>query len=149
MSCELCQQPAVTACEVCGTGFCSDHVSPFCFRCATAIRSFERIRGGSSTAIVAADREPHYSGKGYLQCASQGRPTIHVEDAGPPACYRCQGLARRVCQNCQSLYCQQHAGRGDLCDVCERSARLGLFILGGMVLLLGIILYWIWLMGGR
>jgi hypothetical protein len=148
MQCELCQHEAVTACEVCGTGFCADHISPFCFRCATAIKAARQDRGSSSTAIVSGDREPRFSGKGYLQEDVPARPTVHVEDAGPPACYRCGGLARRLCQNCHNLFCPEHAGGSELCDHCARSSRLGLLVVGGMLLLLGVLLLVIWLMGG-
>jgi len=147
MQCELCQQEAVGACQACGTGFCADHASQFCFRCATAIIAVERSRLAPSTAIVSGDREPRPSGKGYLQCAVAGRPTVHVEDAGPPACYRCQGLARRICRNCQALYCAEHAGGQDLCDVCGRASWLGLIVLAVVLLPFGLLLLWGWLAG--
>jgi hypothetical protein len=147
MQCELCQHEAVGACKACGTGFCADHAAPFCFRCATAIIAVER--SPSSTSVVADDRPPRYSGKGYLQCTARSRPTIHVEDPGPPACYRCQALARRVCRNCQGLFCPEHAAGDELCDLCARSSRLGLVVLGAMLLLMAALLLLTWWSGGQ
>jgi hypothetical protein len=143
--CELCERDAAGTCPACGAAFCAGHAPQFCFRCAAAIGAANRPPEGPSTAVVSGDREPRPSGKGYLQCVSRGRPTIHVEDPGPPTCYRCQGLARRICQNCHGLYCQEHAGGHDLCDICARSARLGLIILVVVAVLLALFLLVGWL----
>jgi hypothetical protein len=142
MQCELCQEEAVGACRACGATYCAGHAPSFCFRCATAIRTAGPAQGNSSTAVVSGDRNPRPAGRGYLQCVSRGRPTVHVEDAGPPACYRCRALARRVCHNCLGLFCPEHAGGRGLCDACARSSRLGLFILLGLALALGLLFLW-------
>jgi hypothetical protein len=147
MLCELCQDEAVGACVACGAVFCAAHAPAFCFRCAAAVRAAEPGRAGTSTAFVAGDREPRPSGKGYLQCTTVGRPTTYLEDRQPPACYRCRALARRVCHNCQALFCPQHAGGPELCDLCARSSRLGLFVLLGTIGALGLFLLWVWLAG--
>jgi hypothetical protein len=144
MQCELCQREAAGACPACGATFCAAHAPQFCFRCASAVGAAVRPQPDSSTAIVAGDREPRPAGKGYLQCTSRGMPTIYVNDTGPPTCYRCQALARRICRNCQSLYCQEHAGGNDLCDICERSSRLGLYILVVVLVLLLTLLLLAW-----
>ena len=150
MLCELCQEEAVGACQACGAVFCADHAPSFCFRCAKAISQVSALSGsGSSTAVVSGDRQPRPSGKGYLQCEASGRPTIHVEDTGPPACYRCLALARQMCRNCQALFCPQHAGSADLCDICARSSRLGVIVFLAMLAVVIILLVWVWVMGGR
>jgi hypothetical protein len=147
MQCELCQDEAVGSCRACGAAFCAGHAPAFCFRCAAAVRAAPHGKGNLNTAVVSGDKNPRPAGKGYLQCTTTGRPTVHLEDAGPPACHRCGALARRVCRNCQNLYCQDHAGGADVCDVCARSARLGLYILLGVALAFGLLLLWGWLAG--
>ena len=148
MQCELCQQEAVGACRACGTAYCAGHAPSFCFRCAAAVLADSHGKGNLRTAVVSGDKHPRPAGKGYLQCVATGRPTVHVEDPGPPACYRCGALARRVCRNCLALFCPQHAGGADVCDVCARSARLGLVVLLGLALVFGALLLWGWLTTG-
>jgi hypothetical protein len=147
MQCELCQQEAVGACRVCGAAYCASHAPSFCFRCAAAIGAAVHGKGNLNTAVVSGDKEPRPSSRGYLQCTASGRPTIYVEDAGPPTCYHCGALARRVCRNCQTLFCSNHAGGADVCESCARSSQLGLFFLLGLALVFGLLLLWGWLKG--
>jgi hypothetical protein len=148
MQCELCQQEAVGACRACGAAYCASHAPSFCFRCAVAIGADAYGKGNLNTAVVSGDKTPRPSGKGYLQCTASGRPTVYLEDSGPPACYQCGALARRVCRNCQALFCPDHAGGADVCAGCARSSRLGLFILLGLGLVFGLLLIWSQLAGG-
>jgi hypothetical protein len=63
------------------------------------------------------------------------RPKVD-EDPGPPSCYRCGGLAKRICRNCENLYCGEHAGRSDLCDSCARSSWMALWIMLGVLIVI-------------
>ena len=42
-------------------------------------------------------------------------------------------IARRVCQNCHNLVCREHLGKGDWCDLCTQSARVGNWLATGIV----------------
>jgi hypothetical protein len=113
MICHFCQHEAVGKCVSCGLAFCSDHGKRYCHVCSSAVFSREAVTGQRD--------EP-----GYLQCPPRPEmPTIYLEDDGPPECYRCLALARKVCQNCHSLYCLEHAGTGGFCDQCAKAAKVG------------------------
>jgi hypothetical protein len=146
MLCELCQSEAVGRCRACGVAYCADHGGSYCYRCSAAVTAAEpgKIRRG--TGVVSGDRDPRPSGKGYLQCPTTERPTIHLEDPGPPACRLCGALARKVCRNCHGLFCPEH-GKGELCLDCLRSSRLGLIILGVMFALVAGPALFFWLAG--
>jgi hypothetical protein len=71
-----------------------------------------------------------------------------AEDYAPPACYKCQGIARRVCPNCQQRFCPDHAGKGGMCAQCTASSLLGVAILGGVALILGVLMLYGFLQRG-
>jgi hypothetical protein len=145
MQCEVCQQPATGQCKSCRRAFCEDHGGAYCFRCAGAIKPAPGARAARNTGIEPADYgPPRPAGKGYLQCETTARPTIHVDDPGPPSCHVCQALARQVCRNCHDLFCPAH-GRNGLCGACRRSSLLGILILGAMAgfVVLGMLASWL------
>jgi hypothetical protein len=127
MNCTVCGNEAIGKCVGCGAPLCRDHGPEYCPACAVGVFSRE-----------AAPTVGH--GKGYLQSPEKPRmETIYIDDDGPPSCYLCQALARKICQNCHQLVCKEHVVKGDWCDQCARSARLGtwltLGILGGVTAL--------------
>ena len=115
--CYICKAEAVSRCYTCGQLICAKHGDENCHRC--------------DTAVVAGDPPPLHVSAFRLtpQDVKHGwwRPQ-QAEEFAPPACYACQGLARKVCRNCQSRYCPEHAGPSDLCNACGKSARLGLIV---------------------
>ena len=115
--CYLCDAEAVSRCYTCGQLICAEHGGENCHRC--------------NTGFVAGDPRPEHVSTVPLRQADAKhgwwRPQP-AEEYEPPACYACKGLARAVCQNCQSHFCREHAGPGALCMRCSRSARLGLVI---------------------
>jgi hypothetical protein len=121
MLCKFCTKEAAGKCVGCGAGICRDHGQEYCPECAAA--------------VYAQDADPTAGyGKGYLQSPAKPRmETIYVDDDGPPSCYRCQGLARKICQNCHQLYCPEHAGKGEWCDQCAKAARTGTWMMLGIV----------------
>jgi hypothetical protein len=119
MGCHVCHAEAVGRCYACGRLYCAAHdIRGNCSVCATAVHV--PLADKISPSAV-SDPRPR----------AWWRPKVE-EDPGPPSCYRCGGLARRVCRNCENLYCPEHAGRGDLCDSCTRSSRMALWILIGV-----------------
>jgi hypothetical protein len=121
MICHFCQREATGKCVSCGLGFCSDHGKRYCQVCSNAV---------FSEGTAPAPRE----GKGYLQCPPRPEmPTIYLDDDGPPECYRCQGLAFKVCQGCHNLFCRDHAGKGGCCEQCTKAARLANWVMAGIV----------------
>jgi hypothetical protein len=109
---------------------CAQHGKENCTRCESGIAAGDpRSDRISATPISRAARPGWW------------RPQ-QAEDYVPPACYACQGLARAVCPNCRSLYCPEHAGSGDLCQACGRSAWLGPAIL--VIVFAGIALVLLW-----
>jgi hypothetical protein len=113
MLCKFCTREAAGKCVGCGAAICPDHGQDYCPSCAGAVYS--------------QDADPTVGhGKGYLQSPAKPRmETIYIDNDGPPSCYRCQALARKICQNCHQLYCPEHAGSADWCDQCAKSARAG------------------------
>ena len=127
MICHFCSRDTAAKCVSCGLAICPDHGKRYCQVCSNAVFSRETVTG---------QREQ----KGYLQCPSKPQmPTIYLDDDGPPACYKCEALARKVCQNCQSLYCREHAGKGGggLCDQCAAASRVGTWVVLGMIGIIG------------
>jgi hypothetical protein len=121
MICHFCNREAVAKCASCGLAICADHGKRYCQVCSNAVFSQE-------------DASSERPGRAYLQCPPKpGMPTIYLDDDGPPECYRCQALARKVCQNCHNLYCREHAGKGEWCDQCTRGARFANWLTGAMV----------------
>jgi hypothetical protein len=122
MICAFCTNEAVGKCVGCGAAMCRDHQQEYCASCAAGIYSRQ------------ADPTVGH-GKGYLQSPSKPRmETIYIDDDGPPECYRCQALARKICQNCHQLVCAEHAVKGDWCDQCAQSARLSTWMTLGILL---------------
>jgi hypothetical protein len=130
MTCHICGQEAVSRCYTCGKLFCGEHGKENCARCSSAIRT-----GDPGQDRVSAARIRDHARPGWW------RPQP-AEEYAPPACYLCHGLARRVCTNCQKRYCLEHEGKGGLCSECAQSARVGVFILAGVMSLLGSMLLW-------
>lgn len=127
MICSFCSAEASRKCVGCGAAMCQAHGGEYCPTCASAVYSRQ------------ADPTVGH-GKGYLQVPVTPRmKTIYIDDDGPPSCYRCEGLAKKICQNCHQLYCLEHAGSPEWCDECAKTARFGtwlvLGILGGVALL--------------
>ena len=119
MICHYCSQETTRKCASCGLAICPAHGDRYCHVCSEAVFS---------------KKGPGSEGKAFLQCPPKPRmETIYIDDDGPPECYRCQSLARRVCQNCLNLYCQQHAGTAEWCDQCAKAARFGTWLAVGMV----------------
>jgi hypothetical protein len=113
MICHFCNRDAPAKCHSCGLPICPEHGSRYCQVCSEAVFSREKVTG---------ERE----GKAFLQCPPRPQmETIYLDDDGPPECYRCPALARKVCQNCHNLFCLDHAGKGDWCDRCTRAAKVG------------------------
>jgi hypothetical protein len=122
MICHFCNQETSRKCDSCGLAICSTHGERYCHVCSGAVFSKE---------------VPGAEGKAYLQCPPKPRmETIYLDDDGPPECYRCQALARRVCQNCLNLYCPEHAGTKEWCDQCAKAARVGTWLTAGVVTLI-------------
>ncbi len=117
MHCHLCNQEAVDRCYTCGELFCADHGRVNCRSC--------------ETGIAAGDgREERVSARPLAKAGRPGwwRPQP-AEDFEPPACHQCKGLARRVCMDCQGLYCPDHAGKNGRCSLCEKNTRSGTLFL--------------------
>jgi hypothetical protein len=129
MKCHICGLEAVGRCYACGNLFCDKHGDVNCLRCETGI-----VEGDfRADRVTTGPREARAQRPWW-------RPQVG-EDFDPPACHLCHALARRVCRNCQNLYCPEHAGAAELCSRCAHSSLLGLFVLGGvLLLLLGLIL---------
>jgi hypothetical protein len=128
MSCHVCGQEAVGRCYNCGALFCAQHGDTNCFRCDTSFMAGDP----RPDRISAAPRQtaPH---------AGWWRPQP-AEAYTPPACYECQGIARRVCANCQQRYCPEHAGKNGVCAECHQSSYVGIAILGAIAVVFGIVL---------
>src|SRR5262245_48014346 len=127
MYCHICGAEAVDRCYSCGELFCPEHGKTRhgktdCVRCSTGIRAGDRRADRISAAPLMKNARPGW-----------WRPQ-EAEDYTPPECYACGGLARSRCYNCHDLFCPEHAGASDLCLGCEKSARSGMFVLGGIVL---------------
>jgi hypothetical protein len=117
MICHFCNREASGKCASCGLAICAEHGDRYCQVCSEAVFSREKVTG---------ERED----PGYLQCPPRPEmPTIYLDDDGPPECYQCQGLARKVCQNCHNLYCLEHAGQEGWCAKCSQAARIGYWII--------------------
>jgi hypothetical protein len=129
MACHICGLEAVGRCYSCGELFCAAHGDENCMRCTSAIHAGDPRQDRISAVKLRAGAKPGW-----------WRP-LPAEEYKPPACYQCQGLARRVCPNCQHYYCAEHAG-GNVCAACSRSGRIGLYILAALAgLLLTTLLY--------
>ena len=125
MICHFCTNEAAGKCASCGLGICPEHGGKYCRVCSGAVFSHETVTG---------ERQE----KGYLQCPPKPEmETIYIDDDGPPECYQCQGLARKICHNCHNLFCKEHAGQGDWCDRCTHSARVGTWVTAGVVAVIG------------
>lgn len=129
MICHFCHRDAIRKCLSCGLAICPDHGDIYCRVC--------------SEAVFASS--PEATGRAYLQCPPRPQmQTIYLDDDDPPECYRCQALARKVCNNCLKLYCREHGGAPGWCDECTASARVGNWITAGMlalVLALAVLIY--------
>ncbi len=132
MQCHECDHEAVGKCRSCGRAYCGGHGADLCRSCAVAIVAGQPAGSGSPRMI-------------FLQCENRPRiPTIYLDDdPGPPSCYVCDGLARRICENCQLLYCSEHAGRAGWCLDCTRASRMALYVslaifgsIGGLLLVM-------------
>jgi hypothetical protein len=133
MQCHECDHEAVGKCRSCGRAYCGGHGADLCRSCAVAIVAAEPAGRGLPRMV-------------FLQCENRPRmPTIYLDDddPGPPSCYVCDGLARTVCENCQQLYCSEHAGRTGWCLECTRATRVALYVslgifglIGGLVLVM-------------
>jgi hypothetical protein len=131
MSCHICGQEAVDRCYTCGQLFCEKHGQVNCSRC--------------ETGIAPGDNRADRVSAGRLRDEPEGRKAWWraqpAEDYELPSCHICQGLARRVCRNCELHYCAEHAGPSQLCQTCGRSSLMGIWcLLGGMAILWGILL---------
>ena len=115
--CYLCQAEAASRCFTCGQLICAEHGDENCQPCDTAVVAGDPRQSNVSARRLGAG-ETH---RGWWQ------PQV-AEPFEPPACYVCKGLSRRVCRNCHSHYCGEHAGPSDLCAGCAQSARLGLWV---------------------
>jgi hypothetical protein len=136
MPCHLCQAEAVSRCYNCGELVCEEHGKGA--TCA-----------GCSASIMAGDRRPDRFSEtpvGVPQNHGWWRPQ-QAEEYIPPACYQCQGLTRSKCRNCEQPYCMEHAGPNGLCQECDRSANLGLWICAGMFALMALSIFCNWLFG--
>ncbi len=125
MSCHVCGAEAVGRCENCGNLYCAKHGDGTCARCDTGIKAGDPRQDRISAAPRTA-----------TQRTGWWRPQP-AEGYTPPACYQCQGIARRVCSNCHELYCPDHAGKNGLCAQCSQSSLLGVAVLVGVVVILG------------
>ena len=129
MNCHICGTEAMGRCYSCGSLFCEAHGDDInCQQCATGIIEGDFRADRITTSPRAATARPGW-----------WRPQP-AEDFEPPACYICKALARRICRNCRELYCNEHAGAAELCETCARSSLLGLFILGGVLLILSVLI---------
>ncbi|HYV40062.1 MAG TPA: hypothetical protein VE988_30530 [Gemmataceae bacterium] len=121
MICHYCTREAARKCVSCGLAICSEHGNRYCHVCSGAVFSKDALTG---------EREE----KGYLQCPPRPEmPTIYIDDDGPPECYRCQALARKVCQNCHNLFCLKHGGNKDWCDRCTEGARTATWVMTAII----------------
>jgi Family of unknown function (DUF5684) len=131
-SCHICGQEAVDRCYNCGQLFCAEHGKVNCNRC--------------ETGIAAGDNRPDRVSTTRLREGPAGRHAWwrpqQAEDQELPACHMCQGLARRVCQNCRLYYCAEHAGPSHLCQECGRSSLIGIWLLLGALGVMGGIILW-------
>src|SRR5262245_40395914 len=127
MNCYICKSEAVGRCYTCGNLFCAEHGERDCQRCAAGIVPGD-YRADRVAARPLARARPAW-----------WRPQA-AEDFEPPACYACKGLARAHCRNCQCLYCPDHAGPSGLCAACDRSSKLGLAVLLGVIALMGLLM---------
>ena len=125
MSCHVCGQEAVGRCYNCGGLYCDKHGDGNCVRCATSVMAGDPRQDRISAAP-----------RGGLQKPGWWRPRPAAAYA-PPACYHCQGIARRVCPNCQQCFCPEHAGKNGMCAQCSQSSFLGVVVLAVVVLILG------------
>jgi hypothetical protein len=142
MLCEVCQRDAVGWCKGCGAYLCADHGGERCFRCAGLLAAVQQPKPPLEQAVYTLERDSRWGGKGYLQCyVEPSRPTIHIDDPGPPACYECGALTRRLCAHCHALFCPEHAGGKELCLNCLRSSRLGMAVLAIMLLLFVLLMF--------
>jgi hypothetical protein len=123
MICHYCNREAPAKCISCGLAICPEHGTRYCHVCSGAVFSRERTEG---------EREEQL----FLQCPPKPRmETIYLDDDdGPPECYCCPALARHVCADCHNLYCRDHAGVGQFCGRCAKGARLGNWIIAGILL---------------
>src|SRR5438874_12453087 len=124
MTCHVCRAEAVGRCYHCGRLYSATHdVKGYCTTCTSAVH------------VPLEDKVTTGPAPGSRSGRAWWRPKVE-EDPGPPSCYRCDGLAHRVCRNCENLYCPEHAGPADLCDQCGRSARVAMWITLGILLVL-------------
>jgi len=131
MKCHVCGEPAVDRCYTCGRLFCERHGEKNCSVC---------VHG-----IAAGDPRPDRFTAAPNHLSAPNKSWWHpqeAEDYQPPACYVCQGLARRTCQNCQRLFCADHAGNDHLCRQCYRSTSIGLIAFGVLMLLVVALALW-------
>lgn len=125
MSCHVCGQEAVGRCYSCGALYCDQHGDGTCARCDTSI-----VAGDPREDRISPSPRPAMQRPGWW------RPQP-AEAYAPPACYQCQGIARRVCPNCLERFCAEHAGKNGMCAQCTESSFLGIVILAGVALFLG------------
>jgi len=125
MLCHVCQAEAVGRCYECGRLYCAAHdVNGNCSGCATAIYV-------STNDKVSTRAMPSGTTKAWW------RPQVEEDDTGQPSCYQCGGLANRICRNCTNLYCPEHGRGAGLCAGCARSSWMALWIIFGVLALLG------------
>jgi len=137
MICHVCQADAVTRCYNCGELVCAEHggKNDLCTHCSTGIVAG---KPGAPISEKPMSEKPQHHGWWRPQEAEQ-----YV----PPACYECKGLTRAVCRNCQSNYCQEHAGPNGLCKACGQSANLGIYVFVAVFAMLVIFYLCNWLFG--
>src|SRR5438309_189090 len=115
--CYICQAEAVSRCYTCGQLICGTHGGENCTRCNTSVAAGDP----PALHVTAAPMRSTDAKHGWW------RP-LQAEEYKPPACQTCGALARRICRNCGTRYCREHAGPSNLCDECGRSARMGLWV---------------------
>ena len=132
MACHFCGQEAIDRCYTCGNLFCAKHGQVNCIHCETGIAAGDKR--ADRISAVRLRREPDGQRAWW-------RPQP-AEDREIPSCHICQGLARRVCSNCELHYCAEHAGPAFLCRDCGRSSLLGVWcFLGGLAIMAGLVVF--------
>ena len=141
MLCDICQRQAKGICKGCASYYCEDHGNTSCFRCSGAFLSTEPAPEPEETGVFTKELDSRRDyGPGYLPCYTEQKiPTVYLDDdPGPPECYVCLGWAHYVCQNCHSLFCEEHGKGKRLCLQCVRSSWLGVWaMLAAFFLLIG------------
>jgi hypothetical protein len=133
--CHYCNHEAHGKCASCGLAVCPAHGGRYCCVC--------------SNAVFAVEKPEDPFGRQFLQCPPKPQmQTIYLDDDGPPECYACQGIARKVCQNCHNLFCKEH-GKDGWCDECTKQARVGTWLTAGIVAAMFILAGVIYLVGSH